>query len=280
MAATIDFERPRLSRSRSISRLGFDKQRPKTVQAKLTMFFIICLSFSILPCLAIESKHFSGKTPYSWVHPVDDVQEDEWYNMENLQGMACNAVHSSAVIRHGARYPGLDDVNQLSGIHDRLVNAMEPDVNPELYEWKNRFPSNNDKALHHLGEQEQEGLGKRIGKRLHTLFVDEDITDFRFIVSSMQRTKDSAAAFYEGFASAIHSTEDDIEDEFDSEVNDELMRFFALCAKYVYSVEKNKTAYKEYHDFLAGPDIKEVTNKIYSKLGIKPEADLLLPGKV
>ena len=229
-------------------------------------------------CLSLKSKHFSGKTPYSWVYPVDDdVKEDEWYNMENLQGMACNAVHASALIRHGARFPGLEDVNHLIDIHQRLINAMEPDANPKLYEWKNRFPSNNNKALHHLGEEEQEGLGRRIGRRLHTLFVDEDITDFRFIVSSMQRTKESASAFYEGFTSAIH-TEEDINDEFDSEVNDELMRFFALCAKYVYSVDQNKTAYKEYNDFLAGSDIKTVTTKIYEKLGLKGE--ILAPGNI
>ncbi|KAK3696208.1 hypothetical protein RRG08_027651 [Elysia crispata] len=229
-------------------------------------------------CLSLKSKHFSGKTPYSWVYPVDDdVKEDEWYNMENLQGMACNAVHASALIRHGARFPGLEDVNHLIDIHQRLINAMEPDANPKLYEWKNRFPSNNNKALHHLGEEEQEGLGRRIGRRLHTLFVDEDITDFRFIVSSMQRTKESASAFYEGFTSAIH-TEEDINDEFDSEVNDELMRFFALCAKYVYSVDQNKTAYKEYNDFLAGSDIKTVTTKIYEKLGLKGE--ILAPADV
>ncbi|RUS90816.1 hypothetical protein EGW08_001435 [Elysia chlorotica] len=244
----------------------------------ISLLFLFCFATLASLSLSLESKHFSGKTPYSWVHPTaDDVKEDEWYNMENLQGMACNAVHASAIIRHGARYPGLEDVNHIIDIHHRLVNAMEPDVNTRLYEWKNRFPSNNNKALHHLGEEEQEGLGRRIARRLHTLFVDEDIADFRFIVSTMQRTKESASAFYEGFTSAIH-TEDDIKDEFDTEVNDELMRFFALCAKYVYSVDQNKTAYKEYHKFLEGPEINAVTKKIYKKLGIAE--DILTPAEI
>lgn len=239
------------------------------IKASRFLVYIYCFYAFTSTCFSLKSKHFSGKTAYSWAHPVvQDVKIDEWYNLENLKGMACNAVHASAVIRHGSRFPGLEDVHLLTDIHQRLVNAMEPDVNTGVYEWKNRFPSNNDKAIHHVGEEEQEALGNRIGKRLHTLFVDEDPTDFRFIVSSMQRTKESASAFYEGFSRAMH-TEEDIDDEFDSEVNDELMRFFALCAKYVYSVEKNRTAYKEYHDFFEGPDIKKVTHKIYEKLGIK-----------
>ncbi|GFO33114.1 multiple inositol polyphosphate phosphatase 1 [Plakobranchus ocellatus] len=262
MAATMDTSRNSILRSRVLK----------------SCVFVLWFIASVIPLtFSITSKHFSAKTPYNWVHSTGEVSQDEWYTMEDLKGMACNAVHASAVIRHGARYPGLEDVNNLINVHHRLVNAMEPDVNPGIYEWVNRFPSNNDKALHHLGEEEQEELGKRIATRLYTLFVDEDLTDFRFIVSSMQRTKDSAGAFYEGFSNVIH-TEEDIDDEFDSEVNEELMRFFDLCAKYVYSVGQNKTAYKEYHDFLEGSEIAAVKARIYEKLGIKD--DILKPAEI
>ncbi|BFZ18121.1 hypothetical protein BsWGS_21160 [Bradybaena similaris] len=222
----------------------------------------ISLSLSTAPF-----KHFSTKTPYGWTHEPPDPVEDELYYLKDVKGMACSAVHASAVLRHGARYPGLDDVQDISAVHDKLVAAMEPNIHPDLYSWVNKFPSNNNKALSSLGEQEQEALGRRLAKKLSTLFADEDSSSFRFLVSSQERTKQSAAAFYEGFSSTISGPEDS-EDEFDSEVNDQLLRFFTLCAKYVFSVESNKTAFKEYYDFLSSDRLVKIKEKIERKLDI------------
>ncbi|CAL1543260.1 unnamed protein product [Lymnaea stagnalis] len=219
---------------------------------------------------ATPYKYFSTKTPYEWVHSshIKDTNTDALFYMNELKGMSCSALHTSAVIRHGARFPGLEDVHEISNIHAKLISAIEPDVHPDLYNWVNKFPSNNNKALSQLGEEEQENLGKRIAQKLSTLFSDEDFNNFRFIVSSQERTKQSASAFYEGFTSVLQR-EDDIEDEFDTEVNDELMRFFNLCAKYVYTVERNKTAHNEYYAFMGSEVVNKINNKIHEKLGLK-----------
>uniref|UniRef100_A0A2C9KPH9 Multiple inositol polyphosphate phosphatase 1 n=1 Tax=Biomphalaria glabrata TaxID=6526 RepID=A0A2C9KPH9_BIOGL len=233
--------------------------------SSFSIIFLSTISYGATPY-----KYFSTKTPYEWVHKPSETVTDELYYLKELQGKSCTAVHTSAVIRHGARFPGLEDVLEISRIHEKIINVLEPYDHPTLYNWVNRFPSNNNKELSQLGEDEQERLGQRIAQKLSTLFKDEDLSDFRFIISSQQRTNQSASAFYEGFINVILS-EEDVEDEIDSEVSDDLLRFFNLCAKYVYSVEKNKTAHKEYYDFLSSEHVVKIKNKVHQKLGIKDD---------
>lgn len=239
------------------------------------LFYANLISSSI--CVT-PYKYFSTKTPYAWVHQTlePETLEDQLYYLKELPGMSCSAVHANAVIRHGARYPGIEDVDEISRVHEKLVVAMEPNINPDLYNWVNKFPSNNNKALSHLGEEEQEALGKRLAKKLSTLFSEEDLSNFRFIVSSKERTKQSASAFYEGFASVVYGSEN-VEDEFDSEVNDEVLRFFNLCANYVFSVENNKTAFQEYYAFLSSDKVLRIKEKMEAKLDIK--SGILTEGK-
>ncbi|CAG5114525.1 unnamed protein product [Candidula unifasciata] len=240
------------------------------LHSAMLFYILVYMDLFSFTISTLPNKYFSTKTPYAWTHPVPKPVEDELYYLKDIKGKACSAVHASAVIRHGARYPGLDDVQEISAVHDKLVLAMEPNINPELYNWVNRFPSNNNKALSSLGESEQEALGRRIATKLSTLFSDEDTSNFRFLVSSQERTKQSAAAFYEGFSSTIYGGEE-AEDDFDSEVNDQLLRFFSLCAKYVFSVESNKTAFKEYFDFLSNERVVRIKEKIDKKLDIGPD---------
>lgn len=239
------------------------------------VFMLVYVHYISLSLSTPPYKHFSTKTPYGWTHQAPDPVEDELYYLKGLKGQTCEAVHASAVLRHGARYPGLDDVLEISAVHDKLVAAMEPNIHPDLYGWVNKFPSNNNKALSALGEAEQEALGRRMATKLSSLFADEGSNSIRFIVSSQDRTKQSAAAFYEGFSSAI-SGADDNEDEFDSEVNDQLLRFFTQCAKYVFSVESNKTAFKEYYDFLSSDRLVKIKEKIEKQLDIG--SDVLTTG--
>ena len=169
----------------------------------VSAFFILAI-FHTITFGNVETssplKYFSTKTPYEWVYqPTAQEQaepiEDELYSLNDLDGLSCSAVHVNGLIRHGSRYPGLDDVEEISQVHEKLVAVMEPDVNPGLYNWVNQFPTNNNKALSHFGEDEQKALGHRIAKKLHTLFVDEDFTSFKFLVSSAIRTMQSASSF-------------------------------------------------------------------------------------
>lgn len=238
--------------------------------------FVMCLIFMVASVNATSYNYFSTKTPYEWTHNVNDIKEDELFTIP-VRGMSCSAVHASVVARHGTRYPGQDDVEEINNVQEKLVAAMEPNHYPDIYNWKNPFPHNNDKALAPLGEAELENFGKRIAKKLLNLFSEEDPVNFRIITSSKERTKQSASAFYEGFIGVVGQEEDN-EDEFDSEINDDIMRFFDLCARYVYEVKDNTTAMKEFYNFMNSDAIVKIKEKITEKLEVNK--DILSTGNL
>lgn len=60
-------------------------------------------------------------------------------------------------------------------------------------------------------------------------------------------------------------------------VDDELMRFFERCRKYVEGVENNRTALQEVEKFKEGEEMEELRRKTARKLGVQPH--LLTPGQ-
>jgi multiple inositol-polyphosphate phosphatase/2,3-bisphosphoglycerate 3-phosphatase len=221
-------------------------------------------------------KYFSSKTPYEWMHPPDESTiEDKWFN-EKIDGLMCSAVHTSIVARHGTRFPGHDDILKIIEIHKRLHPGTVDSI-PGFKEWKNPFPENDRKSLADLGESELQGLGRRTAQRLFSLFAEEDIDSFRYIISSKERTRDSAQAFYEGFVHVLQEEVDEEDDEYEPEIVDKLLRFHEICEKYKVSVGENKTAMKEYYAFENGPLVKNIRTKITQKLHV-PE-DTLTGGK-
>ncbi|XP_050393592.1 multiple inositol polyphosphate phosphatase 1 [Patella vulgata] len=220
-------------------------------------FFAIC----------VAKKGFSTKTPYEFIHPPQkNVIEDDWYNA-HTDKYTCGAVHVSAVIRHGARNPGESDSKRIGDIHMRIKdNIKDGDKFKLLKDWTNGFPVNNNKNLNDAGESEQHRLGQRIARRLKSLFLEEDMSAVQFMVSSAKRTEDSALAFYEGIGDEINS---EAPEEFDSEVNDENLRFHTMCQKYINSVENNATALKEYKVFGSSDLINQVLEKVITKLGVE-----------
>lgn len=221
-------------------------------------------------------KYFSTKTPYAWGHPPQENEtEDHWFN-EIVDDLICSAIHTSIVARHGTRHPGQDDVNKLSEIHSKIKTEQVQINFPDLYEWNNPFPNNNKKSLADLGEQELHDFGKRTAQRLFSLFAEEDPDSFRYIISSTDRSRDSARAFQEGVTDVLRDEPDQEEDEYDSfepEVVDKLLRFHTLCDKYVKSVAENNTAMKEYYAFQSGELVKKIKEKVTEKLGV-PEDTL------
>lgn len=241
----------------------------------LVMCLLVVLLCSLVPSNAF--KYFSTKTPYGWIHPAEDTDlEDKWFN-EKTGDLMCSAAHTSIVVRHGTRFPGQDDVEKISEIHSRL-DSEHLKTFPDLHSWKNPFPSNDKKSLASLGEIELEGFGKRTAQRLFSLFAEEDIDSFRYIISSKERTKDSAHSFYDGFTRVLQEEVEEDDDEYEPEVIDKLLRFHDLCEKYVKSVGENKTALQEYYNFQSGNLVTAIRNKIIKKLGISEE--MLNGGKI
>lgn len=229
------------------------------VMCILSVFFA-----SLVPLSAF--KYFSTKTPYVWVHPSDDKDlEDKWFN-DKIGDLMCSAVHTSIVARHGTRFPGQDDVQKISEIHGKLDQEALKAV-PDLHTWKNPFPDNDQKSLAELGESELESLGKRTAQRLFSLFAEEDIDSFRYIISSKERARDSSKSFYDGFIKVLQEEVDEDDDDYEPEVMDKLLRFHTICDKYVKSVGENKTAMKEYYDLESGGPVTEIIKKVSKKLG-------------
>lgn len=227
---------------------------------------IVTISVCIYTVHGGSFKHFSTKTPYEWIRlQSEELKEDDLYNLDR-DGFLCNAVHTTAVIRHGARFPGLSDVTKIKDIHARLHIVLSRDKFEDLVAWENRFPENDDKLLSPVGEKEQHLLGGRIASRLKSLFVDEDIDMFRFVISSKERTKSSAQSFFDGFAETVASG---VDEPFSPELNDRVMRFHEQCRNYVLSVDKNKTALAEYSKFKDGEEMNAVLKKVNAKLGIR-----------
>ncbi|KAK7507403.1 hypothetical protein BaRGS_00001338 [Batillaria attramentaria] len=223
-------------------------------------------------------KYFSTKTPYAWGHSVAETDlEDKLFN-ENAENLMCSAVHTSIVARHGTRFPGVDDVVQLSEIHAKIKNEHVKENYPDLYSWKNPFPDNNRKALSDLGEKELIDFGTRTAQRLFSLFAEEDSDSFRYIISSTDRTRDSSRAFYEGLTGVLSEDGDETEEDYEPEIIDKLLRFHTLCDKYVKSVGDNKTALKEYYSFQEGELLGSTKKKVSEKLGIAE--DVLSAGEI
>ncbi|XP_067673674.1 multiple inositol polyphosphate phosphatase 1-like [Haliotis asinina] len=231
-------------------------------------FFVISLLFPMhlsLTTANVQSS-FGSKTAYELIHPPPEIVIEDEFNSVQVGTFSCLAAHSSSVMRHGARYPGLEDVQSISKIHKDIHDKLTSDKFQQLKEWKNSFPQNNDKMLMALGEEEQLHLGQRTARRLRSLFVDEDMENFRFLVSSKQRTQESGNAYYEGFLQALMG--DSEEGDMDSELSDETLRFHERCQKYIHTVDKNKTAIVEFYKFLSGKEMTNIMKKVHSKLGI------------
>lgn len=240
----------------------------------LVMCLLVVFLDSLVPSSAF--KYFSTKTPYDWVYPAEDTDlEDKWFN-EKVGDLMCSAVHTSVVVRHGTRFPGQEDAQKISEIHSKLVPEKLKTF-PDLRTWKNPFPYNDKKALASLGEIELESFGKRTAQRLFSLFAEEDIDSFRYIISSTERSKNSAKSFYSGFTRVLQEEVEEDDDEYEPEVIDKLLRFHDLCEKYVNSVGKNETALKEFKIFLSGNLVTAIKDKVNKKLGISK--DTLSGGK-
>ncbi|XP_071106368.1 multiple inositol polyphosphate phosphatase 1-like [Haliotis cracherodii] len=231
-------------------------------------FLVISLLVPLHLSLTTASiqRYFGSKTAYELIHPPPEIVIEDEFNSVQVGTFSCLAAHSSAVMRHGARYPGLEDVETISKIHNEIKDKLTIDKFQQLKEWTNSFPRNDDKILMALGEDEHIHLGQRTARRLRSLFVDEDVENFRFLVSSKQRTQESGNAYYEGFLQALMG--DTEEGDMDSELSDETLRFHERCQKYIRTVDKNETAIKEFYKFRSGKEMTNILKKVSSKLGI------------
>lgn len=233
-----------------------------------------CLSFNFtyatenvddVPWIA---SHFGTKGRYEEVNTClahGKLAIDE--KLISPQSSECRAVHLTAVIRHGTRYPTTKNVVKMRDFYNiTQTQASDWKRNVGLSKWDMWYTEDMDGRLVEKGREDHSNLAMRLAKYFPTLFTEQNLRDGRikFITSSKHRCVNSTIAFKTGLKRSFG-----IEDEeFDHEVNDSLMRFFDQCAKFVAEVERNKNALAEVELFLRGPEMNRTFEKIADRLQV------------
>ena len=209
-------------------------------------------------------KSFGTKLAYE-----HSISGGEWLliNTQWTGGPAqCWFRHVSAVIRHGARNPGNDDIKNVDNVIDKINKAGQDKKN-----WRNPFQLDQEKSLTELGKKEQLELGIRYGKKYFTLFQSPDTKsknaskdNFIFTSSHKERTKESMEMFKKGLSESTKIDFTDVE----TKISDNKLRFHKLCPKY-RELLKDESLHKEYNAFLQNKTMTDLVVKITKKLGLE-----------
>ncbi|XP_076141466.1 multiple inositol polyphosphate phosphatase 1a [Alosa pseudoharengus] len=244
------------------------------IRKVLRVIFSAYLSFSLgllcVPCCDIPSiaTYFGTKGRYEEVNTYL-INDKLAVNETLIRGASstCSAVHLTAVIRHGTRYPTTKNVKKMKDFYNLVQsNASDWSHKLDLSQWKMWYTEDMDGRLVEKGREDHTNLAKRLAKYFPTLITEDNLRNGRmkFITSSKHRCVNSTISFKTGLIEYFG-----IEGgEFDHEVNDALMRFFAECARFVAEVENNKHALVEVDLFNDRPEMKRTAEKIADRLQV------------
>ncbi|XP_070975426.1 multiple inositol polyphosphate phosphatase 1-like [Oncorhynchus clarkii lewisi] len=222
---------------------------------------------SSIPAIA---NYFGTKGRYEEVNPylINDILS---VNKSLLKPGCtdCTAVHVTAIIRHGTRYPTTKNIKRMQRLYDLVLNdAKNTDkwLTDIKTKWEMWYTEDMDGKLVEKGRDDHRHLAVRLATFFPSLMSEENLRShrIRFITSSKHRCVDSIVAFQEGLLNLWNVTEVGPSQE----INDELMRFFDQCKKFVDDVENNKTALEEVHLFKASAEMKIVQMKMAAQLQV------------
>ena len=193
----------------------------------------------------------------------------------------CEPLHISMVLRHGTRYPSLNDVGKIDKmlkVLENTLNASSVQIGDLQLSLKNPFSHTNDKLLAAVGEEEMYNIAKELLRRFPSLLSHPyEPHKFDFISTGTTRASQSAMAFafglFEGRGQLGASRFQPVAILSRAIDSDPLLRFFDLCPKYLTRVAENKTALHEYKTFKHGEEMRNVLQKVSNKLNID-SADL------
>ncbi|KAJ8284831.1 hypothetical protein COCON_G00036810 [Conger conger] len=221
-----------------------------------------------IPALA---KYFGTKSRYEEVNPylLDDILA---VNKSLLKppSIDCIPVHLTAVIRHGTRYPTTKNVKKIQRLYD-LVSREAANGEKWLHDiktkWKMWYTEDMDGQLVEKGRDDHRHLAVRLASLFPSLISEENLRSNRikFITSSKHRCVDSTVAFIESMKNIWKVKDMD----FSYEVNDQLMRFFDHCRRFIEDVENNEMALKEVDLFSSTAEMKEVQMNMANRLQLQ-----------
>ncbi|MBN3302744.1 PAPS2 synthase, partial [Amia calva] len=127
-----------------------------------------------------------------------------------------------------------------------------------------------DGQLVEKGQFDHRNLAVRLATVFPTLLSKDNLLSdrLRFITSSKHRCVDSIGAFQEGLTALWQLNGTDIPPSSLPQHDDDLMRFFDHCKKFVEDVEKNKSALIEVDLFMSKSEMKRVQEKVADRLQI------------
>lgn len=158
-------------------------------------------------------------------------------------------------------------------LYDLVVNEASNDemwLDEIKTSWKMGYTDDMDGKLVEKGRDDHRHLAVRLSKLFPSLLSVENLRRqrIRFQTSSKHRCVDSIEAFQQGLHK--HWGVEEVW-WYQHEVNDELMRFFERCRRFVEGVENNKTALAEVKKFKEGPEMGEVRRKMARRLNVPYE---------
>ncbi|KAJ7987750.1 hypothetical protein DPEC_G00329730 [Dallia pectoralis] len=222
---------------------------------------------SNIPAIA---NYFGTKGRYEEVNPhlLDDILS---VNKSILKPgcTGCTAVHVTAIIRHGTRFPTSKNIRRMQRLYDLVLNeavATDTWLNDIKTKWHMWYTDDMDGKLVKKGRDDHRHLAVRLATLFPSLISEENLRNgrIRFITSSKHRCVDSVVAFQEGLLNLWKVAEVGL----GHKINDELMRFFDQCQRFIEGVENNKTALEQVYLFKDSAEMKRVQMKMADQLQV------------
>ncbi|XP_030642086.1 multiple inositol polyphosphate phosphatase 1a [Chanos chanos] len=228
---------------------------------------LFLLSFACnVPNVPKIANYFGTKSRYEEVNPylINDINAVN-ESLVKPPSPGCQAVHLSAIIRHGTRFPTTNNIRRMRKFHDLVISlaASNDSCVQQIKTWNMWYTDDMDGRLVRKGRKDLWHLAVRLTKSFPSLLTEENLREGRikFITSSKHRCVNSTIAFKEGLADTLHTSDSNVE----YIINDALMRFFDQCLRFV---EKSKAAAVEVDNFKSGAHMRRVQEKIADRLQI------------
>ena len=211
-----------------------------------------------------HNNQFSTKTSFIWAHPMRTPVKNDLMTV-SLDQRTCTAVHSSFVLRHAARYVGLDDMKDFTKVHEKIKYAFENRNYSFVNEWKNSYPEEKASSVTRLGEYEMKYLGTMYGNRLYNLLLSA-VSDtgalsekIMFAATHKTRTQTSAKLFSGWLSKVLTGNNTGAKNV---SVRDDVLRFYDSCKAY----DEATSDFREVTLFEQGPHFQGVIKNVVERL--------------
>ena len=225
------------------------------MQFEINCLILLMLTLISLSENTLDGRHslFATKTPFKYHAPKNEWLSPRVFDVIHSRiDKSCRILQVNTLFRHGIRNPGPKDVIRAEKFFLMIKDKLKPEIGfRELPNWTSRFPLSLTKELSESGAKEMSHFGKEYAKLFSTLGPKNIL----FIASSTNRTRGSCSSFRDGFLEMSRTIDDQEKSSITCNVQNDTLRFFDECKKYLKMVEKG---YKEYKMFQNGQEMRNI----------------------